>query len=141
MLSSTKYKGNNEHYNRASCLNYIIAPSILGKINCHLEKLSEFDFNIFELNDLIKEKSTFYIAYEIFSRYNFFSHESDYYLNYNMHMNSIKIEESNFNNFINEVISGYDRKVLYHNDLHAGDVLQTIYLIIENGDLQNVKLV
>lgn len=57
---------------------------------------------------------------EIFSRYNYFD--------------SI-VKESKFKSFIRKITEGYDRKVSYHNDLHAADVLQTTFVMLTKGNL------
>ena len=43
--------------------------------------------------------------------------------------------------FIKKVSSSYDRKkVIYHNDLHAADVLQTLNTMISRGNLKDKML-
>jgi hypothetical protein len=117
-------RGNdNQNRRRSTQLSTFVSPSLFGKILAHLENVNTLDFDIFDLNELVDRKTVFYITYEIFSRENYF--ES-------------MIDEDKFKNFINEIISGYNRKIPYHNDLHAGDVLQTIYHIIDRTDIKNV---
>jgi len=41
---------------------------------------------------------------------------------------------------VNEITSGYSRKIPYHNDMHATDVLQTVYILIEKGKLVDVLI-
>jgi hypothetical protein len=42
-----------------------------------------------------------------------------------------------FKNFITQIVTHYDRiKALYHNDLHAGDVMQTCFTIFTQGKLK-----
>lgn len=109
---------------RNTRLSTFVSPSILAKVSTHLANISTFDFNIFHLNDLVERKTTFYIAYEIFTLKQF--------------IDVGMVEEDNYKNFLTEIIDGYDRKNPYHNDLHGGDVMQTMYNIIEQGDLQSV---
>jgi len=45
------------------------------------------------------------------------------------------LSESCYINFMNEITDGYNRSIVYHNDLHATDVLQTTYIMIKEGDL------
>jgi Ca2+-binding EF-hand superfamily protein len=103
-----------------------ISPSILGKLNTQLMNISKFEFNIFELNEIVEKKSTYYIAYEIFSKMDF--------------LDNGMVKENNFKNFVNSILLGYDRNNAYHNDLHAGDVMQTVYAILENGNLKDVRI-
>ena len=80
--------------------------------------IEEFDFNIFELDKLTGKDCLLYCATEIFDILNIFEDI---------------IPENTFRNFINEIASGYNRKISYHNDIHAADVLQTTYVIMEKG--------
>ena len=51
------------------------------------------------------------------------------------------LKEDKYMNFVKEITNGYDRNVTYHNDLHAADVLQTTYVIIQRGNLTTVLIV
>ena len=46
-----------------------------------------------------------------------------------------------YKNFITELIIGYNREVIYHNDLHAADVFQTVYVMIFHGKLMDVLFI
>ena len=48
------------------------------------------------------------------------------------------INYSNFENFIELIRKGYNRKNSYHTDLHAADVQQTCYLFFRYGGLKDV---
>jgi hypothetical protein len=100
-----------------------IDPSNIAAVTELLKMIDSFDFNIFELNDLVEKKCLHFILYEIFDRYSYLD---------NM------IDEVKYKNFIYKIIDGYNRDVSYHNDLHAADVLQTTFIMIEKGDLVNV---
>ncbi len=97
---------------------------LLDNVKNSLDTINTFEFDIFSLDSLVQTKTLHFMAYEIFNRYNFFEE---------------LIDENKYKNFIREIIDGYSRKVVYHNDLHAGDVLQTVYVMIEQGDLINVS--
>jgi hypothetical protein len=121
-ISSTK---NEERYIFNLYRNSIklgIEPSLVIVVTELLKQVDRFDFNIFELNELVEKKSLHYILYEIFDRYNYFE---------NM------LDERKYKNFIFKIIDGYNRSVSYHNDLHAADVLQTTFIMIEKGNLIN----
>jgi hypothetical protein len=101
-----------------------IDPSNIIAVGEILKIIDKFDFNIFELNELVEKKSLHFILYEIFDRYDYFTD---------------MIDEVKYKNFIYKIIDGYSRNVSYHNDLHAADVLQTTFIMIEHGDLINVS--
>jgi hypothetical protein len=101
-----------------------LPSDLLESVKNSLDKINTFEFDIFCLDSLVETKTLHFMAYEIFNRYNYFEE---------------LIDENKYKNFIREIINGYNRKVVYHNDLHAGDVLQTVYVMIEHGDLINVS--
>jgi hypothetical protein len=72
------------------------------------------------MDSLVKRKTLRYISFEIFNKYNFFEEVLD---------------EEKYYNFISALTEGYDRNIAYHNDLHGADVLQTIYVMLEKGNL------
>ena len=92
----------------------------------NLSQIENWDYNIFELNELVERQTLSFIGLEIFSKQNYFDDKI--------------INEDKFRSFIKEVTKGYDRNVTYHNDLHAADVLQTTYLILKKGDVINVNI-
>jgi hypothetical protein len=96
----------------------MISPSAIEEIAEELRKINQFDFNIFEVNDILDKKTLLYMTYEVFTRMNFF----DSILNENI-----------YKNFIKRVIDGYNREVPYHNDLHAADVFQTTFVMFDRG--------
>lgn len=91
----------------------------MQKVNTCLAHLNSFDFNIFELDEYLDKKTVLYMGLETFINYGFFEKQI--------------IKEEKFNNFMKKIISGYNRNVAYHNDLHAGDVLQTTYVMLNKG--------
>jgi hypothetical protein len=97
---------------------------VAKKVTELLSKIDSYDFNIFELDSLIGKKSLRFLLYEIFNRYNFFGEI---------------VNEKKYKSFIDKIAEGYSRQIVYHNDLHAADVLQTIFIMIEKGNLVNVK--
>ena len=90
----------------------------------NLSKLENYDYDIFELNDLVERQALSFISLEIFTNLNYFDDNI--------------LEENKFRSFIREITKGYHRNVTYHNDLHAADVLQTTYLLMMKGDVINV---
>ena len=87
-----------------------------------MKKINTPEFNIFELNEVLEKRTSIYIANEILSPFEILENEI--------------IPKSIFKNFIEKIISGYNRKnAIYNNDLHAGDVMQTSYTILNQGKL------
>ena len=117
---------NSNDSSRRNSLDNSISPSLMSNVFQNLSTIENYDFNIFELNDLVERQTLSFISLEIFSKLNYFDDKI--------------VNEDKFRSFIKEVTKGYDRNVTYHNDLHAADVLQTTYVILIKGDVINVKL-
>jgi hypothetical protein len=98
-------------------------PKIAAKTVDVLMNINNFDFNIFELNELADRKTLHYVLYELFDRLEYFGS---------------LIDENKYKNFIHNIIEGYNRHLPYHNDIHAADVLQTTYMFLEKGNLVQV---
>jgi hypothetical protein len=88
-----------------------------------LQKINEFNFDIFKFDEVCLNNSLFYYSFELFGQYELFSN----------------IDESVFKKFINKIKDGYSRENSYHNDIHATDVLQTCVTIFEKGNLIQVN--
>lgn len=99
--------------------------NVLSAIRSNLDNIESFDYNIFDLDDLLDKQTIMHLSLEIFRKFKFFEEGL--------------LKEDKYTNFIKEVINGYDRNVTYHNDLHAADVLQTTYVIIQRGFLKTVN--
>ncbi len=97
-----------------------ISTETILKIASALNKINSHEFNVFEMNEVLEKKTILYMSFDVFSKLNYFD---------------TIIKENKFKNFISSLINGYDRKIPYHNDLHAADVFQTTFVIIENGNL------
>jgi hypothetical protein len=107
-------------------LENMISPSIIASLSDQMEKIASCDFDIFELNKLLNKKTSVYLAMEILSRLAIVDNGG--------------IPHNILFDFVKEIVSHYDRvKAIYHNDLHAGDVMQTVYTIFVKGKL-NVKM-
>jgi hypothetical protein len=113
---------------RETRLNEVISPSIILTLNEQMNKIDTPEFNIFKLNEILDKKTSIYIAQEILGRFEIIQNEI--------------IPKPIFKNFIEKIVSNYDRiNAIYHNDLHAGDVMQTSNTIITKGNLsQKMKL-
>ena len=103
-------------------LSTMISPSIIAKLSDQMEKIASCDFDIFELNKLLNKKTSVYLASEILGRIGI--------------VDNGRIPQNILSNFIKEIVAHYDRvNAIYHNDLHAGDVMQTVYTIFIKGKL------
>lgn len=108
------------YLSEASNLN-LTDPSAYLKVNQLLNKIEDFDFNVFDLESLANKKTLLYISKEVFDLQFFFDD---------------LIDEVKFISFLNEITKGYSRSTSpYHNDIHAADVLQTTYVLTEKGSL------
>lgn len=97
---------------------------VFGRLGRTLDKISSFEFNIFELNEIVGEKTLHYLSKYVLKDLDFLSDDM--------------LNENKYDLFLDELVEGYDRAVYYHNDLHAGDVFQTVYMMFDNGSLIEV---
>ena len=113
---------------RSTNLNTLVSPSIVASMYDQMSKIDKCDFNIFELDSILGKKTVIYIATEILSNFPF--------------IDSGDIPSNILKNFITQIVEHYDReKAIYHNDLHACDVMQTSYTIFTQGNLlEKMKL-
>lgn len=108
----------------ADVISTMVSPSISAKLITMMSRIEYPDFDIFELDELMNEKASVLIANEILKRVDF--------------VNSGVIDIGVLRNFIVKVVDSYSRtNALYHNDLHAADVMQTLFTMIMRGDLQS----
>ena len=121
--SFSQIKHNNKK-RRSTNLSSLISPSILGSLYDQMRKLDKCDFNIFELDKILGKKTVIYIASEILEQFIFVENDN--------------IPKDILRNFLTQIVSNYDRiNAIYHNDLHAGDVMQTCYTIFTQGKLKD----
>ena len=124
--SSSISKTPNSKRRRSTNLNTLVSPSIVASMYDQMSKIDKCDFNIFELDKILGKKTVIYIATEILNNFPFVDNDI--------------IPSNTLKNFIVQIVEHYDReKAIYHNDLHAGDVMQTSYTIFNQGNL-NVKM-
>ena len=128
---SKKYSSNSSNKSlsinnrrRSTNLNTLVSPSIVASMYDQMRKIDKCDFNIFELDSLLGKKTVIYVATEILNTFPF--------------VDSGDVPNNILKNFITQIVEHYDReKAIYHNDLHAGDVMQTSYTIFNQGNLRN----
>ena len=83
--------------------------SLLNSINCNpksalklagiLNNIDSFEFNVFELDELVQTKTLYLMSNQIFNQ--------NLFLDF--------VDEDKFIEFINNITLGYDRNVQYHN--------------------------
>jgi hypothetical protein len=110
---------------RKSVIIELISPSIFAKVTANLDLIETHEFDIFELDSLLKNKTLLTMATEIFSRRDYFFKGF--------------IEKDKFTNFIKEITNGYNRNIPYHNDLHAADVFQTLNYMLITSEVNKVN--
>jgi hypothetical protein len=103
----------------------ILTPENMQFLAQAVAKIHTTEFDIFSINDILDKKTMLLVTQQILSKYEFFQS---------------LLNEKTFKNFIQEITDGYNRSVSYHNDLHGADVMQTVYILIEKGDLIKVGL-
>lgn len=86
-----------------------------------LEDIDDLQFNIFNHSKSLGKSLLKSISYEIFNREGYFND---------------LLSAREYNCFIQEVTDGYNKNNPYHNDLHAADVLQTVYCMIVHGNIE-----
>ena len=107
---------------RSTTLNDVISPSIISVVYEQIKYIDSPEFNIFAINDVLGKKTSIYIANEILNKFDIIENEI--------------IPPETFKNFLETIVNNYDRKnAIYHNDLHAGDVMQTLFTIFSRGKL------
>jgi hypothetical protein len=129
--SSKKYSSSHLNYvpkasnkkRRSTNLTNLISPSIVASMYDQMNKIDKCDFNIFEVDQILGKKTSIYIAIEILNKFPFVENND--------------VPSDILKNFTSQIVEHYDRvNAIYHNDLHAGDVMQTSYTIFIQGDLK-----
>jgi hypothetical protein len=84
------------------------------------------EFDIFDLDKILNNKTLYYITHTVFKEKKYFD-------------KLINIET--FNNFTQAITTeGYTRDIPYHNDLHAADVFQTVFVFFSQGEFEEVRI-
>lgn len=130
-INPNKSNSNNYNVNNIQDINIKDYPSTIENISTFhpdaldmLKNIDDKDFNIFVLEEHLKTKTVYIMTQEVFNEKGYFDS---------------LIKEKTFYLFLEQVIKGYDRKIPYHNDMHAGDVFQTVFTIFSQGDLEEVS--
>jgi hypothetical protein len=99
-----------------------IPPEIHATLFSLISRIEYTDYDIFSLDLLLEKKGPLITALEILDRLDIVKQEV--------------IETNTLKNFIKEAINNYSRTdAIYHNDLHAADVMQTLFTMMIRGKL------
>ena len=100
-----------------------LSPEISTKILTLMSRIDYIDFDIFTLDTLTPTKGSVLVGNEILDRLDF--------------VKSGIVDISTLRNFVQTAVDCYSREnAVYHNDLHAGDVMQTLYTMLIRGELK-----
>ncbi len=104
-------------------------PSIsltnMEKLSNVLKNVDDYHFNIFELEKIVQKQTIHFLLHEVFERY--------------IELYEL-VNEKYFKNFLQYISGNYYRTNPYHNDIHAGDVFQTVYVCLLKGNIVDVSL-
>ena len=101
----------------------VYSPEEEKFISSSLSQIDSPTFDIFELEKITKKHTLHFILNRILEMNEAYGDIIDY---------------DKYLKFINAISIGYDRNVLYHNDIHAADVLQTAYTIMTSCDIKTL---
>lgn len=96
-----------------------LTPEQVKDIAATLSKIGSYEFSVFELDACAGKNTIYFVLNQSFLRFGLLK----------------CINEKKFVSFCKELMEGYNRDVVYHNDLHGADVCQTTLLQIEKGDV------
>jgi hypothetical protein len=113
--------GNENGYKVSPLFAPVLDKGAEAQVEALLERIEEWDFNIFEIAELTNGHPLFFISSALFNK-----HEL---------LHKFSIDEVKFKRFITIMESGYNNKQPYHNSTHASDVLQTLNYFITKGGL------
>eukprot|EP01112_Ceratiomyxa_fruticulosa_P008300 TRINITY_DN214_c0_g1_i1.p1 TRINITY_DN214_c0_g1~~TRINITY_DN214_c0_g1_i1.p1 ORF type:complete len:745 (+),score=137.62 TRINITY_DN214_c0_g1_i1:217-2451(+) len=99
----------------------VLDKGIEMQVQALLERVEEYDFNLFELSELTHGRPLFFTGYTLLTR--------------NDILKKFSVDEGRLRRFLNVMESGYDNRNPYHNSIHASDVLQTLAYFIFKGGL------
>lgn len=126
-------------------------PSEWETLNNLLNDVANPDFNVFELEEIAETNTMFIVAEKVFERLGYFrtttimdrfEKNDTITTNNNIFRYLDNLDQRElvnrriFFNFVNKLVDGYSREVLYHNDLHATDVFQTSYTMYYEGNIK-----
>ncbi len=120
------YKNRKAHNEQRPKKHSVLLNDIIDEIKKNSELIDTLQtdaFNPFEFAKVFERKKILpMVAYHIFQAHDAFS----------------VIDENMFEGFIQKIRSGYNAENLFHNDLHAADVLQMCHFMLTKGGIKEV---
>jgi len=92
-----------------------------SQVESMLEKIEEWDFDIFGISELTNGRPLYFISSALFNKHDL--------------MKKFGVDEGKFRRFVSVIEQGYNNRNPYHNSTHASDVLQTLNYFITKGGL------
>eukprot|EP00002_Diphylleia_rotans_P002468 TRINITY_DN1155_c0_g1_i2.p1 TRINITY_DN1155_c0_g1~~TRINITY_DN1155_c0_g1_i2.p1 ORF type:complete len:770 (-),score=192.75 TRINITY_DN1155_c0_g1_i2:478-2787(-) len=103
-----------------------ILPSFTPQEEQSLERMiakeNAWGWDVFELNSLTHGRPLYFVAMYLFKKYDFLA--------------KFKIDEVKLQNFFKAIEDGYGKKIPYHNNMHAADVLLSVNFLLTNGKIK-----
>lgn len=99
----------------------MLDSAVEQEVNRLLDKIEEWEFDVFELARLTSGRPLFFTSIAIFTR-----HEL---------IRKFNVDENKLKRLLTVIEDGYDSRNPYHNSTHAADVLQTLNYFITKGGL------
>lgn len=99
----------------------VLDQSVEKQVDALLEKMEEWDFDIFALAELTNGRPLFFITFALFTRHDL--------------LRKFNIPEAKLRRFLTIIEDGYFNGNPYHNSTHAADVVQTLNYFITRGGL------
>ena len=115
----------NSEYDSLEKYSYIYIDHLLKQYNYDTKRITEKDFNIFELKKIIGQSNVLPLIGRVILEA--FGLKDDKIINVNK-----------LDNFLNTVSSQYLITTLYHNNMHGADVTQTICLFFLNSNAEKM---
>ena len=114
-------KSLSRHVERIPSLNTI--NEFIEEHSEHLSKVDDINFNTLQFcRDIERSKATSAVTFHILQTLN--------------PQILLQLDQRKLTHFVGKIFKGYNRKVQYHNDMHAMDVLQMSYIFMTQGKLK-----
>ena len=123
--NNVNIKNKNSDYDSLEKYSYIYIDHLLKQYNYDTKRITEKDFNIFELKKIVGQSNVLPLIGRVILET--FGLKDDKIINVN------KLET-----FLNTVSSQYLISTLYHNNMHGADVTQTICLFFLNSNAEKM---
>ena len=120
-----KLNNNKSEYDTLEKYSYIYIDHLLKQYNFDTKRITEKDFNIFELKKIVGQSNVLPLMGRVILET--FGLKDDKIINVN------KLDQ-----FLNAVSSQYLNTTLYHNNMHGADITQTITLYFLNSNAEKM---